>query len=90
MPASVAAWAIHGLLHDRVPSGVSCWPAHRGNVPVRAEGGRRAGTVSVRVHEDARHTFFFPGHDAYDKVAADTCWERVAALFRTELRHDNG
>ncbi|MEU0634075.1 dienelactone hydrolase family protein [Streptomyces sp. NPDC005989] len=44
----------------------------------------------VSVHEDAPHAFFFPGHDTYDKVAADTSWERVAALFRTELQHGNG
>ncbi|MFI7007381.1 dienelactone hydrolase family protein [Streptomyces sp. NPDC050145] len=44
----------------------------------------------ITVHEEAPHAFFFPGHDTYDKVAADLSWERVADLFRTELRHGNG
>ncbi|MFE5594242.1 hypothetical protein [Streptomyces sp. NPDC056549] len=43
----------------------------------------------MRVHKEARDAFFFPGHDTYDKVAAETSWERVAALFRTKLRHGN-
>ncbi len=44
----------------------------------------------VTVHPGAAHAFFFPGHATYDKVAADASWERVVALFRTELRGGTG
>ncbi|WP_433464879.1 dienelactone hydrolase family protein [Spirillospora sp. CA-128828] len=37
------------------------------------------------VYPGARHAFFFPGREPYDKPAADDSWNRVRDLFATEL-----
>ncbi|MEU4824075.1 dienelactone hydrolase family protein [Actinomadura sp. NPDC023710] len=37
------------------------------------------------VYPGARHAFFFPGREPYDKAAAEDSWSRVRALFAAEL-----
>ncbi|QZZ26257.1 transposase [Streptomyces sp. ST1015] len=57
-PACDAAQApvpIQGPLHDPVSSGVPCWPVLGGDIPVRAGGGRSAGTVSVIMRVSKSH-----------------------------------
>ena len=49
----------------------------------------RAAAAGVRheevVYPGARHAFFFPGREPYDKAAAEDSWSRVRALFAAEL-----
>jgi carboxymethylenebutenolidase len=55
----------------------------------REQIGAALGAAGVRheevVYQGAKHAFFVPGRDAYDKAAADDSWNRVRDLFRTEL-----
>ncbi|GGV16765.1 carboxymethylenebutenolidase [Kitasatospora herbaricolor] len=37
------------------------------------------------VYPGARHAFFFPGREPYDKAAAEASWLRVRELFAAEL-----
>ncbi|MET9616136.1 dienelactone hydrolase family protein [Kitasatospora indigofera] len=37
------------------------------------------------VYPGARHAFFFPGREPYDKAAAENSWLRVRELFAAEL-----
>ncbi|MEV4257198.1 dienelactone hydrolase family protein [Spirillospora sp. NPDC049652] len=37
------------------------------------------------VYPGAKHAFFFPGREMYDKDAAEDSWARVRELFATEL-----
>ncbi|MCX5149192.1 dienelactone hydrolase family protein [Streptomyces sp. NPDC048550] len=37
------------------------------------------------VYPGARHAFFFPGREPYDKAAAEDSWARVRELFAAEL-----
>ncbi|MER7462262.1 dienelactone hydrolase family protein [Streptomyces sp. NPDC097981] len=37
------------------------------------------------VYPGARHAFFFPGREPYDKAAAEDSWGRVCELFAAEL-----
>ncbi|WP_328761915.1 dienelactone hydrolase family protein [Streptomyces sp. NBC_00272] len=37
------------------------------------------------VYPGARHAFFFPGREPYDKAAAEDSWTRVRELFAAEL-----
>ncbi len=37
------------------------------------------------VYPGARHAFFFPGREPYDKAAAEDSWARVRDLFAAEL-----
>ncbi|MFR9772595.1 dienelactone hydrolase family protein [Nocardia sp. SC052] len=39
----------------------------------------------VVVYPEARHAFFFPGREVYDKQAAEDSWQRVRELFAAEL-----
>ncbi|MEU1998825.1 dienelactone hydrolase family protein [Nocardia gamkensis] len=39
----------------------------------------------IVVYPGARHAFFFPGREPYDKQAADDSWQRVRELFAAEL-----
>ena len=45
--------------------------------------GRQA---EVEIYPGAAHGFAFPERPAYDKAAAERCWERLFALFRRRLQ----
>jgi|KBSSwiStaDraftv2_1062776.scaffolds.fasta_scaffold91900_1 carboxymethylenebutenolidase len=42
--------------------------------------------TEVEVYPGADHGFAFPGRPAYDKVAAERCWERVLSMFKRRLQ----
>jgi carboxymethylenebutenolidase len=43
-------------------------------------------TTEVEIFEDVAHGFAAPERPAYDKAAAERCWERTFSLFRRRLQ----
>ena len=43
-------------------------------------------TTEVEVHHGAAHGFTMPDRAAYDKLAAERCWERIFALLRRRVQ----